>query len=203
MTIRKHESWGEPGGLDATGVVAATDVEVARIVERARSEGIEVPMIGLIGGDLCATMSGPGSMERLRSDEARRFPIDLGVALVDGVEQVFVAHVVVRRRFWRGRVVAAMNAQYLGEWDLGPKSHPNDGLLDISDADLSWSDKWSARRRAPSGTHVPHPGIRVTRTAASSFNFDPPGRIWIDGVAHGAVRHLGLTVEADAFTVVV
>jgi hypothetical protein len=26
-----------------------------------------------------------------------------------------------------------MNAQWLGSWDLGPRSHPNDGLTDVTD----------------------------------------------------------------------
>lgn len=203
MTIRKHTSWGTPGTLEPSGVVIHTDREGSLAVTRARSEGTEPPTLGLVGGDLCATLGGPDDETRLRSVGARRYPLDLGIAVADGVEHVFIAHAVVRRPFWRGRIVAAMNAQYLGGWDLAPKSHPNDGRLDISDATLSWSDKLAARKRAPTGTHLPHPGIEVRRTAARDYDFEPPGRLFVDGVAVGVVRHLELRVEPDALTMVV
>lgn len=160
-------------------------------------------MLGLLGGDLCTTLGGSGSEANLRSAAARRYPVDLGVAIADGVEHVFVAHVIVRRRAWRGRIVAAMNAQWLGSWDLGPKSHPNDGLLDISDATLGWSDKLTARKRVATGTHVPHPGITVRRTREAVLDFEPAGTLYVDGVSAGRVRHLELRVEPDAFSVVI
>ncbi len=56
-----------------------------------------------------------------------------------------------------------MNAQWIGSWDVAPRSHPNDGLLDRCEGDLSLDDRWKARGRLPSGTHVPHPGIAEQR----------------------------------------
>lgn len=203
MTIRKHQPWGEPGVLAANGVVVSSDVEASRAVAAARAAGIEPPELGLLGGDLCATMSGTGSEAHLYGPEARRYPVDLGIAVADGVEHVFVAHVLVRRPLWRGRILAAMNAQFLGPWDLGPKSHPNDGLLDVSDARLGFAEKLAARRRAPSGTHVPHPRIEVRRTRARAYRFEPGARLFVDGVAVGGVTELELRVEPDALTVVI
>ena len=101
-----------------------------------------------------------GREARLRSDDAMTFPIDVGAALLDGRLHWFVAHLVARRSWWRGRLVAVMNAQWLGAWDLGPKSHPGDGLLDISDGKPPLSDRLQARRRLPLGTHVPAPRHR-------------------------------------------
>ncbi len=203
MTIRKHTAWGSDGVLPADGVVIRSDREGAEVVARARAAGLEPPVLGLVGGDLCATLGAPSDPERLYRAGARRYPIDLGVAIADGVEHLFLAHVLVRRPFWRGRIVAAMNAQYLDRWDLAPKGHPNDGRLDISDASLSWSDKLAARKRAPTGTHVPHPGIEVRRTGERTCDFDPPARLFIDGVPTGTVEHLELRVEPDALTIVV
>lgn len=203
MTIRKHTPWGSDGTLPGSGVVVSSDREAARVVSRARAAGVEPPMLGLVGGDLCATLGGPGDPDRLFRGGARRYPVDLGIAVADGVEYVFVAHAVVRRPFWRGRIVVAMNAQYLGDWDLAPKGHPNNGRLYLSDASLSWSDKFAARKRAPTGTHIPHPGIEVRRVGERALAFDPPGRLFLDGVAIGTVRNLQLGVEPDALTIVV
>lgn len=203
MTIRKHASWGSEGTLADTGIAIRTDREGSDAVTRARAAGDEPPELGLLGGDLCATLGGPADEDALHRRGARRYPLDLGIAVADGVEHLFIAHVVVRRPWWRGRIVCAMNAQYLGRWDIAPRSHPNDGRLDICDATLSWSDKFAARKRAPTGTHLPHPGIEVRRTAEHHLDFDPPGRLHVDGVDRGTVRHLEVRVEADALRVVV
>jgi hypothetical protein len=203
VTIRKRRPWGESGVLVESGVVIHRDAEASHALAEARTAGEPLPMLGLLGGDLCATLGGTGSEANLYSPAARRYPVDLGVATADGVEHVFVAHVIVRRRAWRGRVVAAMNAQWFGTWDLGPKSHPNDGLLDTTDASLGWSDKFAARRRLATGTHVPHPRIVVRRAARATFDFEPAGLLFVDGELVGRVQHLELGVEPDAFTVVI
>ncbi|MBS1847327.1 MAG: hypothetical protein JST73_03530 [Actinobacteria bacterium] len=203
MTIRKHRAWGEPGRLDPTGVVVGSDEAAAAEISRARRGGRPNPMIELTGGDLWRTLGGRNLGRGAERAGSTRFPIDLGVATIDGDDHPFVAHVLVRRRAWQGRIFVAMNAQYLGPWDLGPKAHPNDGLLDISDADLSWSDKLAARRRAVTGTHLPHSSIAVRRTASFATDFDPPGLAYLDGERVARVRHLELRVEPDAFTVVV
>jgi diacylglycerol kinase family enzyme len=131
------------------------------------------------------------------------FPIDLGAVLVDGTIHWFVAHLIARRSWWRGRVVAAMNAQWLGPWDLGPRSHPNDGLLDVSDGDLSLSDRWKARSRLATGTHLPHPHIAVHRIASLALDLDPPLDIWLDGERIGRGGNVVVRTEPDALTVVV
>ena len=49
------------------------------MVEQARRPRAEpVPTLGLLGGDLCKTLGGPGDEARLRSPEAMTFPVDLG-----------------------------------------------------------------------------------------------------------------------------
>jgi diacylglycerol kinase family enzyme len=132
-----------------------------------------------------------------------RFPVDLGSVLIDGRQHWFVAHVVARRSWWRGRVVAVMNAQWLGTWDLGPKSHPNDGLLDVSDGRLSFGDRLKARRRLTTGSHLPHPDIAVRRTSHEQFTFDPPLDIYVDGEKVARARTVSVRVEPDALEVVI
>ena len=127
----------------------------------------------------------------------------VGVALVDGTLHWFVAHAVVRRSWWRGRVVAAMNAEFVGRWDVAPRSHPNDGKLDVLDGDLGIGDRLKARSRLPLGTHVPHPDITERRVEHLALDLAQPTPVWLDGVAVGAARNLLLRVEPDALTVVV
>ena len=203
MTIEKGKPWGEAGALAAHGVLARSDREVRAAVEPARRAGAPVPEIGLLGGDLCRTMGGQGNAARLRTTEAMRLPIDLGSVVIDGMQHWFTAHLVARRSWWRGRVVAVMNAQWIGTWDVAPKSHPNDGLLDVFDGDISVDDRMKARRRLLTGTHVPHPGIAQRRVAAVQIDLARPTPIWLDGERVALGRELIIAVEPDAFTAVV
>lgn len=203
MTIRRGEPWGEPGALPADGVVVHSDAEANDVVTRARRSGRAIPPLGLLGGDLCRTLGGKGDAGRLQSAEAMTFPVDLGAVLIDGQLHWFVAHLVARRSWWFGRVVAVMNAQWLGRWDLGPRSHPDDGLLDITDGTMSLGDRWKARRRLPTGTHLPHPALRTSRTAAATFELDPALTVHVDGRPVGRANNLAIRVEPDALTVVV
>lgn len=203
MTISKGRPWGETAVLDEGATIVHSDREAAATLAAARLEGRPLPTIGLLGGDLCRTLGGRGDERGLYAPTARRYPIDLGLAELDGVPHVFVAHVIARRAWWRGRAVAVMNAQWLGTWDLGPRSHPNDGLLDVSDGTMPLGDRLKARRRLATGTHIPHPGIATSRVRRLEVSFASPLPVMVDGVAVGSGRELRVEVVADAFHVVI
>ncbi|MBP7629425.1 MAG: hypothetical protein KA758_03140 [Acidimicrobiales bacterium] len=203
MTIEKGRPWGSAGPLAVDGVLAATDAEVRALVEQARQAGRPPAEVGLVGGDLCRTVGGRGDRARLATPDAVRLPVDVAAVTIDGESHWFVAHLVARRSWWRGRVVAVMNAQWIGRWDVAPRSHPNDGLLDLFDGSPSLDDRWKARRRLITGTHVPHPAIVQRRTDALELELDPPLDVYLDGVKVGRGRHLEIRVEPDALTCVV
>ena len=203
MTVRKGELWGVPGPLPEGGVLVRTDAEARAVVTESRRTSTPVPAIGLLGGDLARTCGATGGEGRIRSEEAQQLPVDLGEVLVDGTLHFFVAHLVARRSWWRGRIVAAMNAQYLGTWDVAPRSHPNDGRLDLLDADLSAGDRLKARSRLPSGTHVPHPAIQERRVKAIQLDLERGTKVWLDGECIGPARTLSIRTVPDALTIVV
>ena len=203
MTIRRGESWGESRPLPADGIVVASDAEARAVVEAAWQAGERLPTLGLLGGDLCRTLGGPLDEAHLRSSAAMTFSVDLGIAEFDGERHCFVAHGVARRWWWLGRAVAAMNAQWLGSWDLGPRSHPNDGLLDVTDGNPPMGERLEMRRRAHTGTHLPHPDLATSRVASLDLTFDRPLDIWLDGTRVGRSSILHLAVEPDALLVVI
>ena len=203
MPIRRGEAWGTEGSLPPDGAVVRSDAEARAVVTAARRAGSPIPALGLLGGDLCRTLGGTGDPVRLRSGHATVVSIDLGAVLIDGRLHWFVAHLVARRSWWRGRVVAAMNAQYLGAWDVTPRGHPNDGQLDVLDADPSLGDRWRARARLKTGTHLPHPHITERHVTAVQLTFDAPTPIYLDGEAVGTARAVSLRVEPDALTCIV
>jgi YegS C-terminal NAD kinase beta sandwich-like domain len=205
VTVRRGEAWGEAGGLPPRAVVVASDVEARRVVEAARRAGEAPPPLALAGGDLCRTLGVRGDQGRWERGEAVQVPVDLGSVLLDGRQFWFVAHLVVRRSWWRGRVVAAMNAQFLGSWDVAPQAHPGDGRLDVVDAaaELSLVDRLKARRRLPAGGHVPHPQIKVTRRPAVQLELAAGTPVWLDGEPEGEARTLSLRLEPGALTCIV
>ena len=140
-----------------------------------------------------------------RTDTGVRLPVDLGSVLVDGRQHWFVAHLVARRGWWRGRIVAAMNAEFLGPWDVAPRAHPGDGLLDVLDVApaMSLTDRWAARSRLRSGGHVPHPAIASAAGPRCRSSSTAPTPVWLDGERVGDARRLSVRVEPDALVCVV
>jgi hypothetical protein len=193
MTIRKGEDWGELVAPPPDLVDVADDAELAAHLATAGSTPVRVR-----GGDLFASLGGAGS-----GSELRRLPID--VLRVESDVGTFraVAHVVARRSWWRGPVLAVMNVDRLGAWDVAPRAHPDDGRADVVEVDAAMAvrERWHARRRLPTGTHVPHPRVAVRRAADASWTFARPQHLWVDGVRRGTVRSLRVVVEPDAAVV--
>lgn len=202
MTVEKGRDWGEVGPAPADTVFVGSDAEARDVLETAHRTDGPPPVLGLLGGDLCHTLGGRGGEARVR-EAGSRATVDLGVALLDGRRHLFVAHLVTRRSWWRGRVVAVMNAQFLGRWDVAPRAHPGDGRLDVLDGDLGVGDRWKARRRLVTGTHVPHPGIAQLRTAAWTVELERATPVWLDGARVVEARTLAIRLEPDAVRVVV
>ena len=107
------------------------------------------------------------------------------------------------RRRWSKRTIVAMNGTHLGRADLGPRSHPNDGLLDVFDGTVPLSQVRAAARRELMGNHVPHPGILERRTASYEVTSEREMPIVVDGRMIGAATHFELRCVPDAVTIVV
>jgi hypothetical protein len=195
MTIRKGQPWGDPVERPADLLVTASDAELSAALDG----GPDRP-IGVSAGDLHRSLGSPPDRR-----EMQRLPIDAIVVTVDGHRYTAVAHMVVRRSWWRGRVVAAMNVDHLGSWNVAPRAHPNDGRLDLIEVDAAMGprERWQARARLPSGTHVPHPRIRTWTATEAAWEFDRPQAVWVDGVRVAAARSVTVAVAPDAFVVVV
>jgi hypothetical protein len=186
-------------------VIVHSDGEARAVLEEARLDRRDFPTVALLGGDLCRTLGGTGDEARLRGDAVTLATVDVGEVLLDGRVRFFVAHAVVRgRSWWRGPIAAVMNAQYLGRWDVAPRSHPGDGVLDVLevDRDFGAGDRWKAWRRLPSGTHVPHPAIEVRQVPA--VQLDVSGQVvLLDGVRVEPADALSIRIRPDALRVAV
>lgn len=198
MTIRKGGDWGSevdrPEGL----IVAADDAEVARLFALQEPQAIAVA-----SGDLFTTIGGRPVGDR---DRLLRLPIDVVEVSLDGREPVVsVAHVVARTpwylgSWWRGGVLAVMNAEFIGEYDVAPRGHPNDGRVEAFELSASARPRQrnAIRRRMRSGTHLPHPAISHRPVRSGSWSFDSPRVVLIDGVMVGRATRIEIAVRPDA-----
>lgn len=203
MTIGPGSPWSVPGRLPDDAPVFATDAALSAFVNTRRAGGHDLPIVGLTGGTLWDTIGGTSVVGRLRTDEARHYPVDVVRADIDARPRWFVGTLVARTRRWHD-VVAVMNTPWLRGLRLGHRAHPGDALLDmIEGADLTLDDLRRIIPRARHGAHLPHPKVRETRAAEGSWEFSPARRLWIDGESAGRVIRLGVRVEPDALTVVV
>lgn len=199
MTIKRGAEWGSREPIARGAIECRDDASAARALASGN------PVV-LSGGDMLRTLGGAGvgGSSAAHSEGFVRVPLDLlrvevGSAVVHGL-----AHVVVRRRWWRGgvlrgTVVCAMNSQFLGSRDIAPRGHPNDGRVEVLTvaASMTVRQRVSAWSRARNGTHVPHPSI--TSASVSRVEVAEPGcRVLVDGVDVGAADHLVITVVADA-----
>lgn len=193
MTIRPGQDWGDVVTEPPDLVEVGADAELA-----AHLDGSDDRPVIVRSGDLLATVGGSS-----RGGVVRRLPIDLLRVETDTGRYAAVAHVVARRSWWRGPVLAVVNVDRMGAWDVAPRAHPNDGRADVVEVDAAMGirARWQAARRLASGTHVPHPLIHVGRISDRSWTFDRPRRLWVDGVARGSVRSLHIVVEPDAAVV--
>ena len=210
MTIRKGAPWGAPGALDPAAPVVVDDASARQHLQRLLDEGAPFGELGLTGGDLHRTLGSPHHDEQdLRSGRGVRYPVDVGIASLDGGgELVFLSHLVAhprrRVRWWSRRTVAVMNATHLGELDLGPRAHPGDGRLDLTDGRLPLGQRRAGRRRARSGTHLPHPDLHTHSAAELEVVGDGGGHlhVWLDGSYAGTASRIEVTCRADAVVVV-
>lgn len=202
MSIARGRDWGEVGPIPDGAVTAATDAEAAAVVAEARRAGAPAPPVVLTGGDLARTLGvigpPPDSADPAAGTCVR---VDAGAALVDGRLCWFVAHLVARRSWWRGRVLVVANAAFMGPNNVAPRAHPGDGRLDVLDTELRLGARIRAKSRLAAGAHVPHPDIAQRRVAAAQFDLDPALDVHGDGLRLGRAAAVSVRVEPAALEV--
>lgn len=206
MTIKPGEPWGRTIDRPIDLVVVAGDAELARHLASAR-DGRNGPPVFAVDGDFARTLGAPMIDGRLTINE---LPVDLIDIRLDGgaVTATACAHVIIsnpwwRGGWWRGSVVVVMNAEYIGEWDVAPRGHPNDGRVEVFEIGSTFGVRmrWQARRRVRSATHVPHPGIDTRTVRTASWSFGKPMSIAVDGRRIGSAAAVEVTVAPDAAVV--
>jgi diacylglycerol kinase family enzyme len=206
MTIEKGAPWGRRVEPPPDLVTVDGDADLAAELARADARPVAVR-----SGDLARTLGivprvgdRPGSAGERMINE---LPIDLIEVRVDDqtVARTACAHVIARAPWrvgggWRGPIVAVMNAEFLGDWDVAPRGHPNDGRVEVFEVDASMSvrQRIAARHRLKTGTHVPHPAITTRSVRSATWTFPQPLAVFVDGCDVGRSGSLAIHVRPDA-----
>ena len=205
MVIQRGQSWGSEGIAVHDLVWASSDAELAKHISTGRKD------VAVSGGDMWRTI-GSRSRRVLPGETAMCLPIDVmhveyQTVTGDLLTKMAVANVVVRpanvRGGWlRGEISVVANAQFLRKWDVAPRGHPNDGRVELTQVSraMGLRQRWSARSRLRTGTHLPHPLINAKSVPSFVTNFDEGSQqvLWIDQQRIGQVKSVTIEVISDA-----
>ncbi len=198
MTIEKGVAWGEPGQVPADAVTCIDDVAVA-----AGHDGVVV----VAGGDLHKGLGMP--RVKTPGEECMFLPVDLmrvAVETTDGMvlQLRAVAHVCIGSFGARGGFSGLVNAGFVDGLNLAPRGHPGDGRVELvtMDKDTPWRQRLMARRRAVTGTHVPHPMIDVAVCDTWTASVEG-GDLSVDGVMIPGARRVTVSVDPGRVRVAV
>ncbi len=202
MTIRPGDSWGRQ--VPRPGHLITVDSDRA-LVEALSDPG--GPPVSVDRGDLARTLGIDSPARRPSTGETvNEFTVDLvRVTLDDGDTHTACAHVVARSPLWRGSwlrgpILAVMNAEFIGDWDVAPRGHPNDGRVEVFEVDarMSIRHRLAARRRMRSASHLPHPDISTRSVRTGSWSFPRELDVLVDGRGVGRASTIDVTVVPDA-----
>lgn len=196
MTISKGAEWGRVVARPADLTLVPDDAALCAALIDAGGP------VAPTSGDLHRTVGGR-NIDGL--DEVLELPIDLLDVAIDSGTHRACAHVQLRRPRWRGGwwagpVLMVMNAEFIGNWQIAARGHPNDGRAESCGwgADFGIRQRFEARRRLPTAAHVPHPAITTGSFRERSWTFDEPLDVLIDSTRVGTTRSLQVSVVADA-----
>lgn len=198
MTIEKGKEWGSPSVVPPHLVHASGD---AQVVANAHLD------VQPTGGNLWRSLGSPAP--RTPGDDCTVLPIDVMICTVshpDGLSTVqAVADVVVGSWFSRAGFSVITNVGVWNGANIAPRAHPNDGEFDVFTLvpPVSLRQKVTARRRARTGTHVPHPSMTVRRARSLTIERSRWQRLVIDGREFGRWSKVSVEIRADFMNVIV
>lgn len=205
MTIRKNEDWGSTVVRPENLVICETDATASQLATDFYLQQKPMPAIAITRSSLSRTLGKEGS--NVNSQNMQATPFDLiEVTFVDAsmIEQKVLAlgYGLLRKSWWRGDIVAAMNTSFIGDWDCAPRSHPNDGKFDLLavNGEMKSTQRLIASRRLKFGTHLPHPQISVKQLTSFEADCSAKPNLYVDNRRFMSVNQCKFRLLPDALT---
>ena len=205
MTIRKNENWGVTVARPENLVICETDEAASQLATNYFLQQKPIPAIAIKRSNLSRALGTMGA--DIDSQNMQATPFDLiEVTFVDAskTEQKVLAlgYGLLRKSWWRGEIVAAMNTSFIGDWDCAPRSHPNDGKFDLLtvNSEMKPAQRLIASRRLRLGTHLPHPQISVKQLTSFVADCSAEPNLYCDNRKFACVTYCKFRLLPDALT---
>lgn len=204
MTIRKGEQWGRRIAMPSHIRHVSSDAEIALCASD--------DFIALSNGDIHLTLGSPALQQH--ETECTLLQVDalqVLISFTDGSERVSLAASCIEiGRFFsplhRDRFICITNGGIVNSRNIAPRAHPNDGRFDVMtvDASMSIRDRLTARKKALTGSHLPHPCLSVRQS--DTFSTQRQGHrdvLLIDGVSISDWTEVSVSILPDYWQIVV
>ena len=197
--ISRGQPWGIPADMSDDVLVVEND-QVLSNTDRTRR-------IVLTGGDIARSLGNP--VVPVVGSACTEVAIDAMLCDITTTDSrsihAVAASSIVVGSYWRGRHLIVSNAGWIGDSNVAPRAHPNDGKVEMLaiTSHMSLRQRILARRRMQTGTHLPHPDLSSMQIATQSIVRQNEERLMIDGRKIDNWASISITVEPDYWRVLV
>ena len=206
MTIRKFAEWGRIIARPQVIESCDSDAEIGQTVARHILEQSDIPHIHATGGSLARSLGDPHTMSDNQVRELSVDVVEVKYHTSNGQGHSIAANsVLLRQRFWSGRIIAVTNSGFLGTWEIATRAHPNDGRFDVVEIDESMSvrDRLITKRRLASARPLSHPSVTSYQSESKEWTFDRPVRLYVDQNFVSKAAFVRVTILPDATRMVI
>ena len=208
MTISKHGLYGTPVSRPTTLHVLQSDLEIAQhyisgdtATTCTVTQGSIAQSLGISSGRI----QDPEPNQQMTLVDIDLLQIDFRTTTPSTANSstssriVVAGTIAIQHRTLLSTCLILSNSGLLRSRDVLPRAHPNDGFVDVLEIDPKISNRQRAIawRRSATGSHLPHPSFRVSRSIDFQWSGSPAHMI-ADGVTYKGVVWLQCTVLADA-----
>jgi len=212
MTIQKLAPYGTPASRPSNLVALQSDFEIAQhFISDDRATPCTVTLgsiaqsLGIIEHSDSSAPNPDKQMTRVDIDLLQidcRTTDSFNTSSNSGFRIVVAGTLAVQQRTPVSTSLLISNSGIWRGRDVLPRAHPNDGFVDVLEIDqeLSLRQRALAWRRSATGSHLPHPYLRVSRSNDYQWS-GRPSNIVADGVTYKGVVWFHCKVLADAMRV--
>jgi hypothetical protein len=197
--IRRGQPWGEPSYMSDDVIIVENDLVLARTNPTNR--------VFLTGGDIARSLGEP--QVPAVGSACTEVTIDAMVCDIkrndDQSTLLVAASSVIVGNYWKGRHLIVSNAGWIGDSNVAPRAHPNDGKVEMltMHSDMTLRQRFLARRKMNTGVHLPHPDLSSAQISIAVIESKGREILVIDGDKVANWTSISLTVQPDYWRVLV
>lgn len=197
--IRRGQPWGEPSYMFDDVIIVENDLVLARTNPTNR--------VFLTGGDIARSLGQP--QVPAVGSACTEVTIDAMLCDImnsDGQSTLIVAaSSIIVGNYWKGRHLIVSNAGWIGDSNVAPRAHPNDGKVEMLTmrSHMSLRQRFLARRKMNTGVHLPHPDLSSAQISTTVIESKGREILVIDGDKISNWTSISITVQPDYWRVLV